>query len=176
MSIIWNDIAKDWEKIPLDTYKFLFEQTKDRYEEVMSESESVTNKSITLISISGAIVTGFVGFKFQANPPLSWVIILGILYLSNFICLIKLLFPKKVVLRGSPPNEIFIDYFDHPDLLENEKTSLAYYHELIRYQERINEMDMRIARRQNFYRIALLLTIFNAVLTAAIVVKTIYHP
>lgn len=175
MSMIWSDIIKDWEKLPIEAYKFLFEQVKERYSDIMSESESITSKSFKLISISGAVVAGLVGLKLQTNPNICLIICLAILHLCNFVCLIKLLFPKEIILRGSPPNEILIEYFDDNSLTDTEKVSLAYYQEFVRYQERIDKMQFNISKRQELYKVSLIFTIINTAASVGVVIATIYH-
>ena len=176
MSKKWSDIPKDWENVPVEAYKFMFSQAKDRYDEVMSESESITNKTITMTTITVAGLSGFVSFKYQIAPSIIGVVVLGLLYLSNLFCLSKLLFPKKIIQRGSPPIETFVDYLDAKDLSANEKIALIYYHELIRYQDRIISMGQRNSKRHIFYAIALCLTVINTAFTAGLIIGTIYHP
>ncbi|MCU7551793.1 hypothetical protein OCK74_21915 [Chitinophagaceae bacterium LB-8] len=176
MSTTWKDIVKDWEKVPVEAYKFLFSQAKDRYDEFMSESESITNKAITLTTITVAAISGFVSYKFTASPNKGFVVLLTFLFLGDLFCLGKLLFPKRITQRGSPPNEIFIDYLDNNELEEDDKTKLVYYHELKRYQENMDMMEKRNSVRHWFYGIALCLTIIATVITAGIILSTIYHP
>ncbi len=178
MSATWNDIVKDWEELPLESYKFLFSQAKDRFDEVLSESVSITEKSITLTKVAVAAMSGFVGYNFKANPGLEWIVVLSFVFLIDLICLVVLMFPKGVVFKGSPPQEIFCDYLDNPSYTENEKTTIVYYHELRRYQERIDIMTKKNSQRQLFYGVALVVTILSTVLTAGVIVSTIFshHP
>jgi hypothetical protein len=176
MSDTWDDIVKDWEKVPVEAYQFLFSQARDRYEEVMSESESITNKAIKLTTISIAAISGFVSYKFTENPNPGFVVLLSFLFVGDLICLGVLLFPKRIIQRGSPPNETFIDYLDNSELEEQEKTKLVYYHELKRYQKNMAIMEKRNSDRHWFYGIALCLTIVTTVITAGVIISTIYHP
>ena len=41
---------KDWELVPKETYEIIFSQAKENFEEVASESESITNKSTYLLA------------------------------------------------------------------------------------------------------------------------------
>jgi len=174
MASLWNDIVKDWEKIPLESYKFLFSQVKERFDEVLSESISVTEKSINLTKVTVAAIAGFLGYNFKANPNIACTIILCILFLLDFICLIKLMFPKGVIFKGSPPIEIFNEYLDNPIYTQEEKITIVYYHELIRYQERIDWMNSKNNERHCYYGVALILTILVSVLTAGIILSTIF--
>lgn len=178
MPAIWKDIVKDWEKIPLESYKFLFNQAKDRFDELLSESVSITEKSIGLTKVIVASMLGFVGYNFKANPGLGWIFLLVILFVIDLIILVILMFPKGVVFRGSPPQEIFCEYLDNPGYDEKEKTTIVYYHELRRYQERIELMTKKNTQRQRFYGIALVFTVLLTVLTACVILRTIFshHP
>jgi hypothetical protein len=173
---IWKDIVKDWETIPIGAYEFLFSQAKDRYDEVMSESESITNKSINLLTIAIGAITGFVGYNFTSNPSEAFIVLLTLLFIPNFIALGILLFPKNISQRGSPPNEVFIDYLDNNGLIDDEKTKLVYYHELIRYQTRLEFMNKKNSSRHYAYGIALVLTLLVSVCTGVVILSTIYHP
>jgi hypothetical protein len=176
-SAMWQDIAKDWENIPLETYQFIYSQAKERFDEVHSESESITQKAFTLTSLTVGAVSGFVAYNLKTTPNAMWIVLLSFLFVGNVFCLIKLLFPKGVVLKGSPPTEIFNDYLDNSDLNQEEKKIVVYYHELVRYQERIELMTARNSRRHLFYGISLSLTALTIIITVGAVVSTIYsHP
>lgn len=176
MSGIWKDIVKDWEKVPLEAYKFLFSQAKDRYNEFMLESESISNKAFTLATITVAAISGFASYKFTGNPNHGFLIILISLFVGDLFCLGLLLFPKNILQRGSPPNEIFIDYLDNAELVDDEKTKLIYYNELKRYQEKMNAMEKVNRYRHWFYGIALCFTILATIITGGLILSTIYPP
>lgn len=178
MATYWKDIAKDWEQIPLEAYKFLFSQAKDRFDEVISESISLTEKSINLTKITVATVTGFIGYNYKNNPNMEWIVLLGFLFLANLICLVILMFPKGVIFKGSPPKEIFCEYLDNNSYIPDEKIAIIYYHELIRYQAKIDTMNTKNSQRQLFYGIAIILTVLSTVLTAGAILGTIFsrHP
>ncbi len=71
----WDDIAKDWETIPLESYKFLFSQAKEKFDEVISESISITEKSINLTKVTVVSMTGFVGYNFKLHPGMEWIVV-----------------------------------------------------------------------------------------------------
>lgn len=174
MSEAWKDIVKDWEKMPIEAYKFLFSQAKDRYNEFMLESESISNKAITLATITVAVISGFASYKFIGNSNHGFLIVLIFLFLGDLFCLGLLLFPKNILLRGSPPNEIFIDYLDDTELVDDEKTKLIYYNELKRYQEKMNAMEKVNRYRHWIYGIGLCLTILATIITGGLILSAIY--
>jgi len=169
----WDKICKDWENIPLESYKFLFNQAKDRYDEIISESISITEKSINLTKLAVTILSGFVAYNFKVKPGPEWIVILSFFFLIDLLCLIVLMFPKGVIFKGSPPKELFKDHLDNTTYSDDEKVIVIYYHELVRYQERIEKMNERNNQRQRFYGFALILTIALTCLTAGIIINTI---
>lgn len=170
----WNDIVKDWEKVPLEAYKFLFSQAKDRFDEVLSESQSITDKSANLAKITIAALSGFAGFNFKANPGLEWIVILSFLFLGNLICLGILMFPKSVIFKGSPPKDLLCNFLDNPVYTDDDKAAVIYFHKLVRYQERIELMGAKNSSRHTFYGIALILTVILTALTAGVIISTIF--
>ncbi|RXK60027.1 hypothetical protein ESA94_13350 [Lacibacter luteus] len=174
----WKDIAENWENLPLESYKFLFSQAKDRFDDILGESTSLTEKSIGLGKITIVAMSGFVGYNFKTNPEYEWIVLLSFLFLIDLFCVVILMFPKGVIFKGSPPEEIFCTYLDNPDYTETEKTTVIYYHELIRYQERIEILIKKNTQRQLFYGVALITTVLSTLLTAGVIISTIFshHP
>ncbi len=139
----WDDIVKDWEKVPISVYEFIFGQVKERYDEIISESQSITNKAFDYLKITATAISAFTVFSFN-KPPDRWIVIgLGIAFLIHLFCIRKMLSPKGVILKGSPPNEIFLNYIDNKNYTEEEKPKIVYYHELLRYQDRMNTMELK---------------------------------
>ncbi|HYF04477.1 MAG TPA: hypothetical protein VEC36_13930 [Patescibacteria group bacterium] len=169
----WEGIVKDWENIPIETYTFIFSQVKDRYEEYMSESESITNKTFTLAAITVAGLSAFAGFKFGKAPNPIFFNVVMLVYGVNILCIFNLIFPKSIIQRGSPPKSIFKDYLDDPLYEGDEKTKLAYYMELRKYQDRMDVMDERLTTRKYVYVFLLLTTMASIVLTAIFIRSTI---
>ena len=174
MSALWKDIVKDWENVPLESYKFLFGQAKERFDEVLSESVSITEKSINLTKVTIATLLGFVGYNFKVNPGFGWIVILSLLFLINLIFLGILMFPKGVIFKGSPTVEIFCEYLDNSNYTKDEKIIIVYYHELRRYQERIDKMIKKNSQRHIFYGSGLILTLVLIILTASAILSTIF--
>lgn len=169
----WDTIAQNWDTIPEETYKFLFSQAKERYDEIMSESQAITEKSLNLAKITLGALTGFVGYNLSLQIDLAWVIILSLFYVVNLFCLSVLLFPKNIVFRGSPPNELFCNYLDNPEYNDGDKKRIVYYHELIRYQDRIDTISKKNGARQGYYASSLILTIITATATALIIISSV---
>lgn len=169
----WKDIVKDWEKVSKETHEFIFSQVKDRYDDCLSESVSITEKSINLLKLSSGSLIGFVSYNFVVKPGLEWIIILGFLFLVNLILLGCLMFPKGVSFRGSPPNEIYCNYLDNSIYDENDKRQIVYYHEIVRYQARIDSLNKLNNCRQWLYGFGLVLTIANTLIIAGLIISLV---
>jgi hypothetical protein len=174
MSASWDDIVKDWEKIPIEAYELLFNQAKDRFDDVSSESVSITEKSINLTKLAVLAISGFVGYNFKINPGAGWIVFLTFIFLIDMFLLVKLMFPKGVIFKGSPPKEMFRDYLDNPNYTQDEKVLIVYYHELRRYQESIDKMNRKNEQRQWYYGSALIFTALLTILAAGAIISTIF--
>lgn len=168
----WDTIAKEWDLVPVEAYKFMFSQVKDRYDDILSESVSITDKSIKILTISIGGLSVLAGYFIKNNDVcLGALIPLGMFYFANFALLILLMFPKPVPLKGSPPKEIFINSLDNTTYVADDKISVLYYNELIRYQGRIDFLNSENNKRQENYRAVLVLTIICIVYTTIIVMQ-----
>lgn len=170
--INWDGIIQDWEKLPVEAYSFIFSQVKDRYEEVISESESITNKTFT---IAGIVVAGFAAYtavktSTPPNPILDKLVV--IFFVVDVISIGLLLFPKNIIQRGSEPSQILLDAFDSIEI-EQEKTRFAYFNEIRKYHYRIQKMKELTTNRKYLYSIMLMLSLVTFLLSAFLLHSTI---
>jgi hypothetical protein len=140
-----NDL-NNWDKIPTETYKLILEEAKIRYDELLSQSENITGKVIQTILINSAIITWF----------------------ANYI-----LFPRKITLKGSSPKEIFGNELDLSGDIkgdnydEDNKIKVYYYHQVKRYNNRIEKLRPIYSSRAEKYRWGLIfsLLLFGYIIT-----------
>lgn len=66
----------NWDKISHEAYKFMFDQAKARFEEIISESEVITERSIKLLTILVGFFLALIGLSVKTPPQseLTWVI------------------------------------------------------------------------------------------------------
>lgn len=155
----WIDITKNWESIPLEGYKFLFSQTKDRYDDVMSESISITEKATFLFKIITTFLISLVAANIKFNNSINDIVMPLCLVALIMVVFAYLMLPKKVIFKGSPPKELFRDYIDNKSYNDNDRVNIIYYHELLRYQQRIDIMTYSNYKRQFAYSIVLIMSI-----------------
>ncbi len=155
----------NWNKIPVDTYKTILEEAKVRYNELLSQSENITGKVIQTILAVSAIVAWFTKYlsenKFQYRLVIAVVFV--IFTISIYYRLVSILYPRKTVLRGTSPSEALgneVDLagdIDEDKYSETEKTLVYYYHQVYRYNRRINTLRSLYNIRARNYKINLVL-------------------
>lgn len=157
----WKNIVQEWQDISLENYKFIFERCEKRFDEILSESESIANKSIKLLSAVVLSIGFFTTVKFD-NLCLCLITFLFILYSVDIFLLVKLLFPKNIICKGSPPKEIFhrgIEVApDNSPLTKEEKLVVVYYSELLRIQQGIDKNTIQNHNRHLLYMASILLS------------------
>jgi len=162
-----NPISKNkinkWYNVDIAAYKVLYDLALLRFEDVISESESVTQKSIKMIT--GIVL--FIGFftTLLVNEHLSQLSnhISLIAWSGGFIfvvlcLLVFLLFPKLIRHRGLSPNTSIIDGLDNDEDLSNQ-LQLTYYNCISQIQANIDFMIHANKNRHIFYTIALIASI-----------------
>ncbi|MES2427036.1 MAG: hypothetical protein V4560_08675 [Bacteroidota bacterium] len=178
-----NPISKQkidkWYNVNVDTYKVVYDLALSRFEDVLSESESVTEKSIKMIT---AIIV-FVGFfaTILVNDHLSQLLshIPLIAWSGGFIfivlcLLVFLLFPKRIRNRGLSPSTSIINGLDNEEDRANQ-LQLTYYNTISQIQSNIDFMVSANRSRHVFYTIALIASIFILAYIPSITVYIILY-
>ena len=159
----WLPDFNKWYQIDKDAYKLIFQQAEKKLEDVLSESESLTDKSIKMVMAVVAMFAFFLGFIIQQHIPLGYNSIFIVLFLLNVFGIIFLIFPKEVKRRGFSP-QVFI-----PNNLDNEEDKgfqeeILYYNGIVLLQENIEFMRDKNNYRARIYLYCLImaLTLFCA--------------
>lgn len=146
-----------WYKVNPEAYKLILDEAKERYEDIMSESESITNKSIKMVIALAA----FIGFTldFAIKNSFKEIIPVYILLLIIFLdvwLLYKLILPKQIRGRGVPPI-LSIDEDIDDDENKAHQVQLTYFRLVVTMQRNIYFMTKKNNKRAKIYKIALLL-------------------
>jgi hypothetical protein len=59
----WVPGIIDWGKIPIETYKFIFDRSEKRFDDILLDSEVVTERSIKLLSAVVLSISYFIALK-----------------------------------------------------------------------------------------------------------------
>jgi hypothetical protein len=147
-----------WYEVNEDSYKLIYEQAKIRFEEYASESESITNKSIKILTSIVALSAFFVGFATSHKFNCISFLIIGILIVLFCFALYHLFIliaPKNVSYRGVDPriagNK---DVFDPEN--KDYQTRGMYYNLIGVISDNIDFMSIKNKGRANQYKLSLM--------------------
>jgi hypothetical protein len=165
-----------WYNVDQEVYLSVFDLAKERLEDILAESESITNKSIKITTGLLAFVGVFAGY-FSANqnlitnftPLLAWS---GLPIFVNILTLVWLIFPKQTANKGLPPLIALVDDFDNPDDKENQM-QLLYFNSIVVIQDNIDFMISKNELRAKFYSVSLILFLALIIYIPAITVYII---
>ncbi len=162
MKPIPETIIHKWYDIEIEAYKVAFDLAKERFDDILAESESITDKTIKMIS-GILIFTGFfTSILFSKEnlirdhtDLLTWS---AVPILIDIVVLCLLLFPKKANNRGLPPIVSFVKDFDNKENTGFHQ-QLMYYNCLSVLQANIDNMISLNEKRAKIYTISLYLSI-----------------
>lgn len=147
----WSpDFKKTWYKVNKEAYKIIVTEAKEKMEDTLSESESITNKSIKMITALVVMFGFYIGFfvqnhlKFDSSIPFLlpfFIIGCGIIYL---------IFPKKIRGRGFEPKELIPKELDAEEDKEYQE-EILYYALIEKLQEDIDFMNNKNMHRARIY-------------------------
>lgn len=144
MSNQWKPDFKKWYNVDKEVYKVAFEQGEKRLEDILSESESITNKAIKMIAAVVAMFAFFVSFLVKNQIPIGYNVVFMGIFIINVVTILWLIFPKRIKNRGIEPKVFFAKDFDN----EEDKAfqqQLLYYSGVVILQ---NNIDFMIARNE----------------------------
>ncbi len=158
----WKPDFEKWYEVDKDAYKFIFEQAEKKLNDVLSESESITDKSIKMVTAVVAMFAFFVGFLIQKKIPIGYNSIFIGVFLINVLAIIYLIFPKEVKGKGFVPSELIPKKLDSPDD-KGHQEQLLYYFAIVKLQEDIQLMRSKNSCRAKiyFYSLFLALALFS---------------
>lgn len=154
----WYPDFHKWYNVETGAYKIVFEQAEKKMEDVLSESESITNKAIKMITAVAAMFAFFVGFLIQKNIPIGYNVIFIIVFIVNVTGILFLIFPKEVRGRGVSPKKLL------PEKLDNEddkgfQEQMIYYSGIVILQDNIDCMIGKNTTRAKWYLVWLIVTL-----------------
>jgi hypothetical protein len=181
-SLIWESDVVDWEKISVDSYRFVIDQAKEHLDEVIEESQTITKRGMAILLSHISALSGLLGYLFSDKSKLrhedgltiAFACCIGLLSIYTFSLLFRLIYPKDVFFKGSPPKEIFFkEVFE--GLSEQEGLKNILYSEIERIQDKIERMGRSNAERFVQYRTTLKISLFFIAVAIFVIVKAIYN-
>jgi hypothetical protein len=168
----WRPDFDKWYNVNKDAYKFIFEQAEKKLEDVLSESESITKKSIKLVTAVVAMFAFFIGFLINKKIPLGYNSIFIIFFILNMGGTIFLIFPKEIKGRGFLPSELLPEKLDSPSDKDVQE-QLLYYCAIVKLDQDIQLMRRKNSGRTKIYLISLILALLLLVSGATFIVASL---
>jgi len=178
--LLWRSDIDDWEQGSVDSYKFVIEQAKERLNDIIQESETITKRGMTILLSYIVALSGLMGYinsdKFRIHSDLLTIIIITILAILSiyvFGLLFRLISSKGVFYKGSPPIEIFYrEVFE--GLSDESGFKSILYNEVERIQNKIDWMKKLNDERLVLYGTTLKFSLFFVAVAIFTMAKTIY--
>jgi hypothetical protein len=175
--LLWESDIEEWQTISVDTYKFVIEQAKERLNEVIHESETITRHGMTILLTYLTVLSGLFGFVFSEKFVLNHSLLstflictIALVSIYAFTLLLNLILPRKIYLMGSPPKETFAKYlFD--GLSPEYGLKSVMFNEVERIQDKIERIYSINLRRSSQYRSVLKVSLIYIALTIFTMVK-----
>jgi len=123
-------MIENWKEISVESLKLVLSEGKERFSEVLSESETLTNRAEKFLTAIVALAS-FFSASFFANAKthnyFDWIfglLMIGVT-LYCFYNSISLLKPKNVIYKGVKPERYDFDFLAREDV-ESLKAALTY--------------------------------------------------
>ncbi len=166
----WEPNIK-WYKITPEAYRLIYDEAKERYEDIMSESESITNKSIRMLIALAAFIGFTLDFAIKQNfKEIVPIYFLLAIILVDVWLLYKLIAPKHVKGRGVPPDLSINKVIDYDENKDNQ-VQLTYYTLIVTLQRNIYYMIDRNNERAKYYKKALMLFLITFIGSSVMIVQ-----
>lgn len=166
---IWKPDFHKWYNVNKNAYKFIFEQAIRKLDDVLSESESITDKSIKMATAVSSMFAFFIGFLVQSKTPIGYNSIFIILFIINIAGIVFLIFPKEVKGRGFQPSELLPKNLDDPEDKDFQE-EILYYCSIVNLENDISLMRKKNSDRAKIYLVCLILALMLFVSGAVFVV------
>lgn len=173
---------KHWDKISDDIYKDMINEAKIKLDEIVSQSENITDKCIKMLVINGAILLWFSKYvsdnSYSLNPFI--VISISILLSFNFWNLITIVFPRSNVrVKGTSPSAILESNVseitigdDKRNYSDSERQKVYYYLQCWRYDDSIISYREKLEARAIKYKYAIVLSTLGLLFVSLVFLVT----
>ena len=180
-SLLWKSDVIDWDKVSVDTYKFVLDQAKERLNEIVEESQTITKRGMSILLSYVVALSGLLGYAFSEKSKIThgngWLICfsicIAILSIYSFTLLFRLIYPKTVFFKGSPPKEMFYQEVFN-GLTTEESFKNVLYNEIERVQDKTDKMEASNKNRSAQYRRTLKISLLLVAIAIFVIVRAIY--
>lgn len=102
--LLWESDVIDWEKIPVDSNRFVIEQAKQHLDEVIEESQTITKRGMAIMLAHVSALSGLLGYLFSDKSKIHhesafsiiFACVVASLSIYTFSLLFRMIYPKDV--------------------------------------------------------------------------------
>lgn len=113
--LLWKSNVTEWDRVSLESYRFVIEQAKERLNEVIEESHTITKRGMAILLSYLTVLSSLLGYifsdKFKIHNTIFTISIVLILALSS-LYVFTLLFAfnntQKAVCKRQPTKGNFL--------------------------------------------------------------------
>ncbi len=99
---MWQSDIADWEKIAVDSYKFVLKQANERLNEVLEESHSITRRGMAILLSHITALSGILGYLFSDKSRINherglaiiFICVMALISIYTFELLFRLIYPR----------------------------------------------------------------------------------
>lgn len=134
----------DWKLIPIEVYKFYFEQAEKRLNEELADSEKITNRVYAMLGFLVPTISVIISLflKFESLKTITQVVICIAIFLcaSAFLIVQKLLLKRPIYKSGTEPKDIFnLTFYSYCNVDNQKYLKALYFSEIEQTQHKITE-------------------------------------
>ena len=132
----WVDIPNKFDKINIDTYKFSISEAKEKHKSAISESSSITDRTLTIIKVFIPLSSLTIGYMLKSEG-VSCIMTIYIAFSAALLIIGFLILKSKSICEvGQKPDDFFLDYLDDEENTEIEKEkSIKFIKEALKDKE-----------------------------------------
>ena len=121
-----------WKTISIDSINFVLSEAKDYLDYTIKESDKITSRAYSIVLLLFAILSGTIGYTFNkvSHSDFSKIILLNFCLSFVMIFLLfhlgRLVFPRKLMVKGRLPRKIALKEFLLTPELSKEENYLSF--------------------------------------------------
>jgi hypothetical protein len=181
--VLWNEEINTWKRVSIESYQFVLLQAKERLDEVINESRTITTSGMKILLVYVTTLPGLAGYIFSGHKSfilgfttIIAVSVAALFAIYIFTLLISLIAPGSIFYKGSQPKDIFKEeiFINHDSQMA---LKILLFVEINRIQDKIERIQTNNKKRINQYRSVLRVSlILVAVLVFALVKRIFSDP
>lgn len=151
-----EEIDNNWESISIDAYKFILEKATIKNDEILANSEVITERTIKIFSVFIAVILMLCASSYKKVPDTRQLVGIVILCLTDLYVFQKLLFGARLRTKGTEARTMLNDNL--VTKYKDRQLVNLYYDEIVRTQRSIDWNRETVNTRRKYYFTTIIIT------------------